>query len=381
MSPRLFIACCLMLVDTGAACADEPFRFPEGKHGKGELKYVSGVPVLVVAGTPEEMGEQMGVLGLKPAAKGVAVFKEVLKQEKLDLLLPLLVAFGNKQLNKYPEAYRREFEALAKAGGVDRDFLVVANTFSDLRHLAGCSSLMVAPARSATGGALMGRNWDFPPVPGVHAYSLVIVYRPEGKHPFAVVSFPGLIAAGCLSSGMNGAGLALGGNHIDRSADKAPQVSWANTPTCVVARRILEECGTIAEAEKVLRDARPAERHALTACDRAGGAVFETTAKTLVVRRGEGGLCAGTNHFVSRELAVPSFCPRLATLARAAETEQLTVADVAGQMAEVNQRAWTAHSMVFEPGPLRLHIRFGDGARSATAFPLQTVDLGKLLNP
>src|SRR5438552_8602483 len=49
-----------------AAAAEKPFRYPEGKHGRGELKYVNGVPVLTVAGTPEEIGEQIGVLTIRP---------------------------------------------------------------------------------------------------------------------------------------------------------------------------------------------------------------------------------------------------------------------------------------------------------------------------
>src|SRR5262245_60587791 len=91
--------------------AGEAFRFPEGKHGKGELKYISGVPVLILTGTPEEIGEQMGVLGLKPAARGIDVARELLKREKLDLIMPLLVAFGKERIGHYPDAYRKEFEA------------------------------------------------------------------------------------------------------------------------------------------------------------------------------------------------------------------------------------------------------------------------------
>jgi hypothetical protein len=39
------------------ACAGEPFRYPEGRSGKGELKTVAGTPVLLVRGKPEEIGE------------------------------------------------------------------------------------------------------------------------------------------------------------------------------------------------------------------------------------------------------------------------------------------------------------------------------------
>ena len=46
----------LLIFALGAASGAEPVRFPQGKSGKGELKYVNGLPVLIVQGTPEEIG-------------------------------------------------------------------------------------------------------------------------------------------------------------------------------------------------------------------------------------------------------------------------------------------------------------------------------------
>ena len=37
--------------------ATEPFQFPEGKVGKSELKYIDGVPVLAVQGSPPKLGK------------------------------------------------------------------------------------------------------------------------------------------------------------------------------------------------------------------------------------------------------------------------------------------------------------------------------------
>ena len=53
---------CLAILSLGSitAIAAEPFRFPEGRYGKGELRYINGVPVLTAVGTPEEIGGQIG---------------------------------------------------------------------------------------------------------------------------------------------------------------------------------------------------------------------------------------------------------------------------------------------------------------------------------
>ena len=44
------------------AAAAEPFRYPEAKHGKGELKYINRIPVMTIEGSPTEMGDQLGAI-------------------------------------------------------------------------------------------------------------------------------------------------------------------------------------------------------------------------------------------------------------------------------------------------------------------------------
>ncbi len=56
----------ILLVLAPVATAGEPFRYPAAKHGKGELRYLNGLPVLTVEGSPEELGDQIGFLALKP---------------------------------------------------------------------------------------------------------------------------------------------------------------------------------------------------------------------------------------------------------------------------------------------------------------------------
>jgi hypothetical protein len=83
------VALCL---GSGTVSAGERFRFPEGRHGKGELRYIHGLPVLTVRGSREEMGEQIGVLALKPAGALVEHFREYLEQKGLDVIYPVIFA-------------------------------------------------------------------------------------------------------------------------------------------------------------------------------------------------------------------------------------------------------------------------------------------------
>src|SRR5262245_7639452 len=93
----------------------EPFRYPEAKHGKGELKYVNGVPVLRVEGTPEEVGEQVGVLALKPAAGLFNKAEQFLKDQGWAALYPLMLKLGNGLVPQFPKDHLTELEAAAKA--------------------------------------------------------------------------------------------------------------------------------------------------------------------------------------------------------------------------------------------------------------------------
>ncbi|HWG45616.1 MAG TPA: C45 family peptidase [Gemmataceae bacterium] len=375
LRPRSLALLCLLVLLSAPACrgAEKPFRYPEGKHGKGELKYVNGLPVLMVEGTPQEIGEQIGVLALKPAPQIMDVLKEFLKDRKLEKVWPLLVTIGNGLFANFPADYRAEVEAMVKASGLKRDGFIVANTVMDYTKLGGCSTLIVEGERSAGKGPLFGRNWDFPPAGKLYQYTLVIVYRPQGKHAFATVTLPGLIIGPTV---INDAGLALAANEVTSASDGSSKFNAKGTPLEVGMRRLMEECTTISEAEKLCRSLTPTTMILLTLCDKKAGAVFEATTKQLIVRRAEENVCCCTNHFRCKGLVTSTKCSRYDMLDKSREKPRLDVAEVAKQLDAVNQGADTLHTMVFEPASLRLHLAFGKGPSSK--LPLKTLDLALL---
>src|SRR5438046_2548227 len=48
------------------ALSAEPSRFTAAQFKSAELKFVEGLPVAIVGGTPEEIGHQLGVLLKQP---------------------------------------------------------------------------------------------------------------------------------------------------------------------------------------------------------------------------------------------------------------------------------------------------------------------------
>ncbi|HLJ97081.1 MAG TPA: C45 family peptidase [Gemmataceae bacterium] len=369
------VALLILLVLAPAATAGEPFRYPAAKHGKGELRYLNGLPVLTVEGSPEELGDQIGFLALKPTKDLTQQVQELLKAWHLEKAYPVLMTTAAFLGPRFPPDHLKELEAAARVSGIDRNLLIFVNTLFDMQKLWGCSALLVEPERSATSSPLFGRNLDIPPFGHVYEYSFVTIYRPRGKHAFASITLPGLF--GC-ASGMNEHGLAIAWLDVSSVRDGSPAFDPMGTPLVCCFRRVLEECGTVEEAEKLIHSLKRTRAANLAVCDRKGAAVLEITPKNVVVRRGSEGICSCTNHFRSSLLAENLQCPRYEALERSRTLAKLTLADVAKHLHAANQGSATLQTMIFEPATLKVHLAFGKGP--ASALPLQTLELAPLFS-
>ena len=363
------------LVFTLPVVAEEK-RFPEAKSGKGELKYINGVPVLTLEGTPEEIGAQFGELALKPAKKPlIGRVDSYMKQIGWEEVFPKMVKLSGFVYVSFPKQNQVEVATAAKVADVDRNLLTALNVIPDFAKMGGCSTLVVEPARSSTGGPLFGRLLDWPPFEELPEYTLIIVFRPKEKHAFASITFPVLL--GTLS-GMNDAGLCLAINEITASKDESKSPNMNGMPMLFLFRKILEECTTVDEAEKMLKANPRTTWFCLTVCDAKGGCVFEVTPRNVVRRTGEKDVSCCTNHFRTDELSVSKECLRYAKLEAIQSADgKLGVDEIAKALHSVNQGPSTIHSMVFEPKDRIVHLSYG-GGKTATAKPLTKVELGPI---
>jgi hypothetical protein len=361
--------------------AGEPFRFPEAKYGKGELRYINGLPVVILVGTPEEIGEQMRVLTRSASPYLFTYPAKFLKskhQEPDHSQVPdlaTLFQLGQRMLDNFPPDQRREYAAAVKGTLLGRNLLLIGNTMFDLEKISQCSTIIVEPSRSATHEMIFGRDLDIPSLGILHEFSLVAIYRPTKKHAFVSIGFPGML--GCIS-GMNDAGLTLATLEVLASKDGSPNFDPQGTPYALCFRRVLEECANIEEAAALLRSMKRTTSVNLAICDTKHAAVFEITPKNLVIRSAENGLCLCTNHFRTKELATATDCPRYRTLEKSRGISRLGLRDVAQKMDEVNAGPLTIQTMIFEPTSLRLHL--ATGSCPASKLPLKTLDLAPLFS-
>ncbi len=363
------------------AAEERPFQ--EGRFEAGELRYINDLPVLVVSGTPEEIGRQKAALTGDVVRKLAEYPKKLMQigngsQERWQKL----VGMGEALKPQIPADYIAEMQAFADKAGIDRrwEMGVLGNVMLDIyRGGFGCSSIIAEAQRSAADGPLFGRNLDFYTLGILDKYGLVTVHRPKDKHAFASIGFPGIF--GCIS-GINDAGLALAVHEVFLSKDRAPMFNPKGVPYTMCFRHMLEECSSVEEAEKFLRSTERTTLLSLVACDRRQAAVFELTPKSVAVRRANDGLCFCTNHFRTDELIVPivsRLCRRYPILEKAQSIKTLGVDDVAKKLDEVNAGSMTVQSMIFEPETLILHLAMGSCPSSA--LPMKKLELKPLFKP
>ena len=373
---RWFVPVVLLgLIAAAAPAAESPVFQPAAREG-GDLRFVEGIPVMTLRGDPADMGRQHAALVFESVRPIAGLTKQFLGSDA-EARWAMAVGFSRLAVRRLTPHHREEMEAalqlIEDEPELQEAFLVI-NMLAELRWQEACSSLLVEPLRSATGGPLFGRNLDLPFLENLEPLSLVTIYRPTEGRAVAVVGYPATFG---VVSGINESGLALAMHDSGPAGDGSPIFHPLGTPITFTFRRVLEECATVEEAVELLSEITHTTWANLAVSDRQGTAVIELTPRGTYVRRAEDHLLACTNHFRTDELSVGAACRRYGTLSTYWErNEPLTLADVAAALDAVNQGQRTFQTMVFEPAAARLHLAIGPPPTSA--LPLVSLDLEAL---
>ncbi len=208
-------------------------------HGKGRLFTRDGVLVLYLEGSPQEMGEQHGVLLQEQARDvidtmlyGVGVGSSFIRgswffgdiEEAQSRLLP--------HMNP---GYVEEMDALAKAGGFHREELRLVNFFPELFH---CSGFAVYGDATSDGMLYHGRILDYISGLGLERNAVLMLVNPDNGHRWVNVgyaAFTGTVTA------MNEKGVAIGELGGDGWGD------WDGKPMAQLMREVMEQASTVEE--------------------------------------------------------------------------------------------------------------------------------------
>lgn len=259
--------------------------------GKGRLEVLpSGLAILHVAGTPEEMGTQHGTL-LRDQVQALMkdYLPRVLRGKREDAL-----ARARLLERQIPERHRREMKALAEAAGVPADDVLLGSVVVELLGLNQCSGAAASGPATRDGRTVVGRNLEWPDHGILGQYGLMIAARPDGLRPFLSAGFPAF--AGVVT-GMNGDGVFTAELVVLNEARPDREAALKGVPYPVLQRRVLEECGSLAEAVKLVKEASRTVAQNLLLADPASGIVLECGAGRCVERPQKDGLVVVTNYY------------------------------------------------------------------------------------
>ncbi|MCC7377616.1 MAG: hypothetical protein IT581_23345 [Verrucomicrobiales bacterium] len=309
------------------ALAERPpiTRLTPEQHGDREVLGRSwretrdGLTVLYLAGTPFEMGYANGVLTQRWIHRQedsvLSLMRRVAPFRWTQFLLKFFVTYKNR--NQLPHIHSDlQMEMFGIASGCPDlhpemgpyfNRIVNYHGAQDISYMlmnspllrGGCTSFGVWGSRSAGAHLLTGRNFDWEADPVFDEDRMVIFCQPDRGIPFVSLAWAGM--AGCVS-GMNGAGVSV---TLNGAPSHLP--GSAATPTCLVAREVLQEAHTIAEAVDIIRRRQVFVSALFLVGSRADGkfVVVEKTPERMAVREPapaeEEMVCA--NHYLTAELA------------------------------------------------------------------------------
>lgn len=179
---------------------------------QGEVRY----PVVVVRGTPYEMGFHLGQLAGDEIRQFVPAALEKIEQQ-LSVSRAVLVEVWSRTAAYSDSRVAQELAGLADGAGVELALLQAVHAVPLLMPYS-CSSIAVWGEATVDGHLYQSRNLDWSLEVGAHDFPLIVVYLPTEGTPHVVPTFAGMIGA---HTGMNLNGIALS-EMGDASGKEAP---------------------------------------------------------------------------------------------------------------------------------------------------------------
>jgi outer membrane lipoprotein-sorting protein len=215
------------------------------REGNGRLEVVDGTRVLVLKGTPEEMGNQQGVLLKKSVRElvdhilyGVGVGSSFEKGEwvfgQIEVAQARLSPFMD-------ERYLREMDSLASAAGLVPEEVRLANFFPELFH---CSGFALYGKATAGGRLYHGRVLDYMRGMGLEQSAVVMVLQPDRGNAWVNIGYAGFIGS---VTAMNEKHVAIG------EMGGKGQGRWDGKPMAELVREVMEKANTLDEAVEIMR--------------------------------------------------------------------------------------------------------------------------------
>jgi isopenicillin-N N-acyltransferase like protein len=211
-------------------------------------------PLVVVRGTPYEMGWQLGQLTREQMHQFVpAAVAGISKQ--LEVSSELLREVWSRSAAYADDRVEQELAGLADGSGLPLSMLQAMHAVPLLMPYS-CSSIAAWGNATEDGHLYQTRNLDWNLEVGAHEFPVIVVYIPNKGIPHVVPTFAGMIGA---HTGMNARGIALS-EMGDASGKEAPYQIHAPHFT-VYFRTLLYDANSLSQAKDIFKEQPPTKRY------------------------------------------------------------------------------------------------------------------------
>lgn len=230
--------------------------------GHGLLCFTQGKLVLIVAGTPAQMGAAQGMLLREPIRR--LTDRVVYLIGAADTLyshawfFDRMTEIERRTSPHIPARFIEEIDALSKAAGVSQRDGRYANLFPERFH---CSGVALKGTATAGGRVLHARVLDYMTEIDLQDAAVLQVFIPDGRNAWMSVGYSGFIGT---VTAMNERGLAIG------EMGGRGEGQWDGTPMSLLLRDVMERAGNVQEALDILRSSPRTCEYYYVLSDRSG---------------------------------------------------------------------------------------------------------------
>lgn len=229
------------------------------------LEVIDGLQVLILRGTPGEMGIEHGRLLKDYVHLAVEGFLRR-SARAFEVPYPHLREAARFCSPYIPDAYVEEMHGLAESSEVPYEDILAINCLVDVdgcyqqSQLHCCNFVLGSPA-TAEGLLIHGRNLDFPPFRVLPRIAVAIVRQPSdmSRLPTLAIAWAGFTG---MLTGYSAARLSVGEIGVP-----AKDASLEGTPIGVTIRDMLESCDSVEACTKRLSTSRRTCGYNLALCD------------------------------------------------------------------------------------------------------------------
>jgi dienelactone hydrolase len=205
-----------------------------GREGQSALYQKGDIKVLLLQGTPYQIGYAHGKLLAKDVAhlvdRVMLIVRAGSSMKGNEFTTDTIEEIYRRTLPYIPARYREELRGLANGAGLDFHTMELVNLFPEMFH---CSGFALMNKATKDGGLIHGRVLDYMTEVGIQYQAVLMVVKATGCNAVMLANYSGFV--GCVT-GMNDQQIGIGEMGMYDS-----EGHWDGVPMTYMLRQILEE--------------------------------------------------------------------------------------------------------------------------------------------